>query len=181
MSSQFSMDKGARQGDPLSSLLFILCVEILSLRLRASTKITGYVINDFRILLQLYADDCTIVLDYKDSELRESIRILDEFYKLSGLQIHLNKTQCVKLGSNTERMVRLCYDIDLSWSQTFKLLGVTINADTLNYDMNINEKVEDIIRTAGNWKHRFLTPLGRLCIAKTLLMSKVNHLAFLVP
>ena len=181
LSKMFPMNRGVCQGDPVSSLLFILCVEILSIRLRASTKITGYVINDFRILLQLYADDCKIVLNYRDSELRESIRILDMFYRLSGLQIHLNKTQCVKLGRHPERMRRICYDIDLAWGQSFRLLGVTINADTLNYDENIHDKIDDINKTAGNWRHRFLTPLGRICIAKTLLLSKLNHLAFLVP
>ena len=181
LSDTFSMGRGCRQGDPVSSLLFILAVEILSIKFRASMTITGFVINDFRIMLQLYADDCTIVLNYSDSDLRESIRILNLFYDLSGLQIHLSKTQCVKLGRHPDGMERLCNNIDLAWGQTFRLLGVTINATTLNYEENIRDKLDDINKTAANWRHRFLTPLGRICIAKTLLLSKLNHLAFLVP
>ena len=32
-----------------------------------------------------------------------------------------------------------------------------------------------------NWQYRFLTPLGRACVAKTLLLSKLSHLAFVIP
>ena len=32
-----------------------------------------------------------------------------------------------------------------------------------------------------NWQYRFLTPIGRACVAKTLLLSKLSHLAFVIP
>ena len=41
LSALFAMERGARQGDPISSLIFILCIEILAMRLRSSKKIVG--------------------------------------------------------------------------------------------------------------------------------------------
>ena len=129
----------------------------------------------------MYADDLTIIMQYSEEELRAVVKILDQFYKLLGLQIHLNKTQCVKLGPNPAGMPRLCPDIPISWDQKFRLLGVDINTDTLDYTPNLDEKLKEIDNVIGNWKHRFLTPLGRACVAKTLLLSKLNHLAFILP
>ena len=49
-------------------------------------------------LLALYADDCTIILEYSDSNLRAVLGILQEFFLLSGLIIQIEKTQASIIG-----------------------------------------------------------------------------------
>ena len=48
-------------------------------------------------------------------------------------------------------------------------------------DVNFYEKLGDIRTIMKNWQYRFISPLGRACIAKTLLLSKLSHLAFVLP
>ena len=180
LSDYFKFERGCKQGDPCSSLIFILCIEILCIKMRNCNNIEGFTIENLTFLLSMYADDCSIFLKYNETNLRNTIKILDDFYSISGLQIHLKKTQCVIFG-DTENKNKLCADLGLDWNQEFKLLGVIFNGDTLNFTLNFDNKIIEIKKVTNEWKHKIMTPLGRLCIAKTLLLSKINHLAFVLP
>ena len=46
VSSSFSVERGIRQGCPLSSLLFIVAVEILAIKIRNSSEIEGIKIGE---------------------------------------------------------------------------------------------------------------------------------------
>ena len=39
-------------------------------------------------------------------------------------------------------------------------------------------EIDNVIK---NWKNRFLTPLGKCTVVKTLLLSKLSHLAVVLP
>ena len=88
ISREFNIAQGCRQGDSIASLLFIIAIEVLCIKLRNKGAIAGYKIRNFRAFLSLYADDCSIFLSYTESDLRNTIRVLNEFYKVSGLKIH---------------------------------------------------------------------------------------------
>ena len=53
------------------------------------------------ILLSLFADDMTIFLEHSEEQLREAIKIINDFKKLSGLEIQLQKTQITIFGKKT--------------------------------------------------------------------------------
>ena len=54
--------RGFRQGDPLSSYLFILCVEVMSRLVIHNDSIRGIEVNGQEIKILQYADDTTAVL-----------------------------------------------------------------------------------------------------------------------
>ena len=58
----FSLERGVRQGDPLPPYLFIIALEILTLRIRNDNKIQGFRIGQETIKLSLFADDLTCFL-----------------------------------------------------------------------------------------------------------------------
>ena len=58
----FSVRCGVRQGDPLSTLLFILALEVLACRIRDNDEIKGMGVNNEEIKLTLFADDMTCFL-----------------------------------------------------------------------------------------------------------------------
>ena len=125
MSKKFPISRGARQGDPIASYIFIICIEILAHRLRCDRNVKGFQLkNGLSHLLELYADDCSIFLDPTDENLREVLEILDDFKNISGLKISLTKTKAVWFGSGWNNNFKLYNGLYLDWSSSFKLLGI---------------------------------------------------------
>ena len=69
----FNLERGCRQGDPLSPYLFIIGVELLSLKLKRNPDIQGITINDDETLLSQYADDTFLILDGREISLKETL------------------------------------------------------------------------------------------------------------
>ena len=180
VSPLFMIQRGCRQGDPIAAALFVMSIEILCIKLRNSTNINCFKIGTHDILLSLYADDCSIFLEYNAESLRNAIKVLNEFYLTSGLQIQISKTQCVVFGKIPENY-KLCPELGLRWEQDFKLLGVNFNGTLQNMESNFEIKLIEIKSVIQHWQYRFLSPIGRACVAKTLLLSKLSHLASVIP
>ena len=177
----FEILRGARQGDPIASPLFVLAIEVLCIKIRNSTLVRPYRIDNTDILLSLFADDMSIFLEYDENNLRNTISILNDFFCVSGLKIQVEKTQGIVFGPVPGGGGRLCPEINLNWKQEFTLLGIKFHPSLSNMQENFDTKVREIEQTIGNWKHRFLSPLGRLVIVKTLLLSKIAHVAIVLP
>ena len=94
----FQVRRGVRQGDPLSPLLFILAIEILATQIRQDDNIHGVMVKNEEIKLTLFADDMTCFLNDINSYL-QLCRLLEDFYKYSGLRINNDKTELFAIGS----------------------------------------------------------------------------------
>ena len=80
----FLLHRGVRQGCPISGMLFVLAVELLSCAIRSDNKIEGIKVNGEEIKLSRYADDTTSFI--KDpSSLKTLLELLDQFKECSGL------------------------------------------------------------------------------------------------
>ena len=63
----FKLDKGTRQGDPISAYLFILVLEIVFNLIKQNKDIHGLTFFDHTFLYTVYADDTTFFLEDKAS------------------------------------------------------------------------------------------------------------------
>ena len=100
LSSFFGIGRGCRQGDPVSTFLFILCAEILGLMIRNNMNIKGIVINDKEHKLSQYADDTLFLLDGTSKSLNATLDVLYEYAQFSGLKVNFEKTHAVWIGVN---------------------------------------------------------------------------------
>ena len=66
-SEYFKLERGVRQGDPLSPYLFVLAIETLAIAIRQNSEIKGIVIGKEDTKLLQHADDTTATLSDKNS------------------------------------------------------------------------------------------------------------------
>ena len=84
---------GVAQGDSPSGLLFILCLEPLLWKLELDLGVTHPIFeNGSHIQDSSYADDVSILVDDDPENIINVKTILDNFGKLSGLVISVEKT-----------------------------------------------------------------------------------------
>ena len=63
ISKHFTIERGCRQGDPISPYLFILCAEVLACKIREDGEIKGIEIDDTLFKISQFADDTTFLLN----------------------------------------------------------------------------------------------------------------------
>ena len=181
ISSKMTIGRGARQGDPIASYLFIIAIEILAHKLRTDPKIKGFLLDNLTHTLELYADDCSIFLQPTDENLRNTVETLNSFFKLSGLKISVSKTKAIWFGKGHSNSLNLCTDLKLDWDNKFRLLGIDFQNNLENMEINFEQKVDEIKKLLNCWVHRTLTVYGKITIIKTLALSKLSHLALVLP
>ena len=183
LSPFFKLGRGCRQGDPISPYLFILCAEILSIRLRNNKNIKGIKIGNIELKFSQYADDASAFLDGSKTSLEETLQELENFANISGLKTNFDKTQVVWIGAKKYSTEAIKTRWKLSWGTTqFKLLGIMFDVDLDKMiKMNYANKIVQIKHSIKIWRRRFLSPLGKITVIKSLLLPKVIHLLTALP
>ena len=70
------------------------------------------------------------------------------------------------------------------WNTTkcFDLLGLKFSVDLSEMlVLNLTEKINQIKKEIANWSKTHLTPIGKIVVVKTILLSKLNHLFSSLP
>ena len=145
-SNFFALERGVRQGCPLSPYIFLLCVEILAERIRTNKDIEGIFIKGNEIKVSQYADDTTLILNGSEKSLTDALSDLELFSTISGLKLNNKKTEALWIGSYTGRADQLCPEKNLKWvKDKTKTLGVWISTNpTISINENYREKLEKI-------------------------------------
>ena len=93
------MQRGVRQGDPLSPYLFIIVLEVLAISIRKSDNIQGIIVDGSEITVELFADDLTAFFR-KGESLRAFLEVVTKFESVTGLIINFDKTEILVLGNS---------------------------------------------------------------------------------
>ena len=126
----FGINRGCRQGDPISGYIFLLCAEILAIRIRNNKLIKGIQIGDVEFKLSQYADDLSTILDGSTTSLNNILDELNRFSNYSGLKVNFDKTHVIWIGSKKYSQDSIKTKWKLSWGATeFNLLGIKYHVD----------------------------------------------------
>ncbi len=97
----FTLQRGVRQGCPMSVYLFIIAIEILAIKIRNGPSIKGIKIGNNEIKISFLSDDMTLLLQDLAS-VNNILNTLANFHKCSGLKINSNKSNTKYIGSLTD-------------------------------------------------------------------------------
>ena len=103
----FKLGEGPRQGDPVSSSLLVLCLEILFTIVKNNKDIKSLKILGNTFLYTAYADDTTFFLKNLGS-IKELLNTISLFSSFSGLKRNLSKCKVAGIGLFKGEKVAAC-------------------------------------------------------------------------
>ena len=164
----FKLERGVRQGCPLSVYLFILVVELLACEIRNNTLIKGIPLINCELKISQMADDTTIFLKEENS-IPVLFDVLKKFAICSGLKTNIEKTKAYNFG----KKCKMKSMHDLSWETgSINFLGMTISDDIkVNTEENIMPKVKIMKNLLQIWSMRNLSLKGKITIINSLIIS----------
>ncbi|XP_062103039.1 uncharacterized protein LOC133814037 [Humulus lupulus] len=129
----FSSNRGLRHGDPISPLLFVLCMEYLN---RILTKVARHEnfrfhdrCSDLQLTHMCFADDVILFTHGDFMSIYLMLQGVELFSKSSGLQINNSKTEIICRGMANEEIQRVLHVSKFrEGSLPIKYLGIPINS-----------------------------------------------------
>ena len=180
LTSWISCQRGIRQGCNASPLLFLITLELMSIKLRNSNSIQGISFRHLNsvsdpIKVIQYCDDTTLILN-SDAELIAALKLIDEFYEVAGLKLNKSKSIAIRLGSSKDDENRTG---DISWknkNELIKILGVFFNSKQEASDIKENwyPKLDKIRELSVKLRKRKVSLWGRIILCKTFLLSQIS-------
>ncbi|GJV15330.1 RNA-directed DNA polymerase, eukaryota, reverse transcriptase zinc-binding domain protein [Tanacetum coccineum] len=185
---EFDFGRGLKQGDPLSSFLFILVMESLHLsfsRVVKARMFQGISIGDGSVNLShlFYADDAVFVGQWNASNITTLVHVLDCFHRVSGLRINMCKSKIMGLNVDGQSVNSAARQLGcMVLNIPFIYLG-SIVGDNMARQQAWREIVDRVKSKLSNWKMKMLSIGGRLTLVKSVLGSLpiYNFSIFKVP
>ena len=87
----FPLKSGARQGCPLSPLLFNIVLEVLATAVRAEKEVKG-IQTGKEVKLLLFADDMILYIENPKDSTRKLLELINEYSKVAGYKINMWKS-----------------------------------------------------------------------------------------
>ncbi|KAG7588723.1 Zinc finger CCHC-type superfamily [Arabidopsis suecica] len=183
----FQGKKGIRQGDPMSSHLFVLVMDILAKSLDLGAIEGRFSLHpkcSAPLITHLsFADDVLIFFDGSDSSLEGILEILEEFRHGSGLGINKLKTSLLLDGGDFHRTRDLSTRLGLTHGDLpVRYLGVPLMAQKMRRQ-DYQPLIDKINLKFTSWTARHLSFAGRLQLLKSVIYSTINFWTsiFLLP
>ena len=175
LTSPVRLSRGVRQGDALSPMLYVLCVEVLACTIRNSPRIEGFLLpgaGGAQFKVSQYADDTTVFVK-DESSLIYLFNAISLYEKGSGARLNVSKTKAMWLGNWKDRCDK---PLGLNWVDKMKVLGIVfgnVNVERDNWEPRLS-KVDKMLTL---WQSRSLSLVGKVLILNTLAFSKLFYLS----
>ena len=146
-------------------------------------KVRCITVNEHSLKISQFANDTTLILDGSKESLLAAMNTLEIFGNISGLKLNTEKTKLVWLGKKRHSQDKIETKYSLEWNVTeFRLLGVIFSVDLNNMSkLNFDPLKETINKILNQWRRCSLTPLGKITVLKTLILSNFIHLFTTLP
>ncbi|XP_071731071.1 uncharacterized protein [Rutidosis leptorrhynchoides] len=173
---EFSLERGIRQGDPISSFLFIIVAEglnILTKRALANGQLQGQKVgHDNLVVTHLqYADDTIFFREWNKRNEKYISKLLKCFENISDLKVNFCKSKLYGIGTSISETNHMANYINCSAGSTpFTYLGLPIGVPT-SHSSSWQPIIEKFDKRLSDWAAKSISFGGRLTIIKSILTS----------
>lgn len=182
----FKLQRGLRQGDPLSPLLFVLVGDVLNLLIDKATSQSLWsgvkVSKDGPIISHLqFADDTIMFTPQNVNHLLNIKNTLILFQLASGLKVNFHKSEILGVNINNQWLqmaARKLYCKVGSFPLSYLGLPLGGNISRLNV---WEPMIERMRRKLASWKGRLLSIGGRLTLIKSAISNLPIYFMSLYP
>ena len=187
LAGYFQSKRGLRQGCSLSPYLFVICMNVLS-RMLDEAAVQGRIgyhprCKNIDLTHLCFADDLMIFADGTKNSIEGILGVFDEFDKMSGLKISMEKSVLFMAGVTIQRKEEMLRQFKFATgSLPVRYLGLPL----LTKHMTVTDYlplVEKIRKRISTWTGRFLSYAGRLQLINSVITSLTNFwmAAFRLP
>ena len=183
LSCPVQVQRGIRQGCPISGQLYSLAIEPLLVSLRS--RLSGIMLPGLpqrpSLVVSAYADDINVIVrDERDVGFLENS--LEIFGRASSAKVNWGKSQALQVGQWADKVMPKLPG-NLSWGkQGMKVLGVFLGTDEFQRK-DWEGAMERVCARLSKWKWLLpqLSYRGRVLIVNNLVASTLWHRLIVLP
>jgi hypothetical protein len=129
--------------------------------------------------VESFADDATVMAKLTLLAVQTVTEILNSFGWLSGLKCNVDKSQIMIVGTNT--VPEYVDQFGFVVATNLKILGFDITKNAADLEQIISKATDKIKNIIRFWNRFRLSLVGRINVAKTLLISQLNYFVSIIP
>ena len=181
LAGYFQSRRGLRQGCSLSPYLFVLCMNILSLKIDQAVSMKKFKLHPRCKALSLthlcFADDLMVFVEGTKESIEGALYVFGEFAKWSGLKISIEKSTVYMAGVDDEEKRRILVNFPFAeGTLPVRYLGLPLMTQAMRRPDYL-PLIERVRSRLGTWTCRHLSYAGRLQLIKSVLVSMINFWA----
>uniref|UniRef100_A0A670K4W9 Reverse transcriptase domain-containing protein n=1 Tax=Podarcis muralis TaxID=64176 RepID=A0A670K4W9_PODMU len=177
VTEEFKIEKGTRQGCPLSPLLFISVLEVLLNLIRKDQRVEGIQVGGKQYKLKAFADDLVLTLQEPEPSTKRALELISEFGRVAGFKLNKQKTKVLVKNLTPSEIDGFQKETELNVVKKVKYLGVNLTGKNLNLFKDNYEKCwSEIKKDLEIWSRLKLSLLGRIAAVKMNVLPRMLFL-----